>query len=166
MTAIKPSEMKIHVRISIRGRVRPLIRRSIPSYFQKTKIVDFVDGKSSNEIINNATMSDGKVVASYGSPRSLSTDDARTRRCITLKAKIHKKNQFVWARLTRHVINAWITLLSLIASSCFSLTSRRNYYAFYAPGHGENVRNILSIEVELFDIQTGKIDLLPRHYGR
>ena len=36
-----------------------------------TEIVDFDDRKSSNVIINNATMSDDEVVASYGPPRSL-----------------------------------------------------------------------------------------------
>ena len=33
--------------------------------------MDFEDRKSSNDIINNATMSDDEVVASYGPPRSL-----------------------------------------------------------------------------------------------
>ena len=33
--------------------------------------MDFKDKKSSNEIINNATISDDEVVASYGPPRSL-----------------------------------------------------------------------------------------------
>ena len=69
----------MRLRISIRGRVRPLVRPSVhpsvgpsdPCYFRKTKIVDFVGRKSSNDIINNATMSDDEVVAFYGSPRSL-----------------------------------------------------------------------------------------------
>ena len=65
----------MRLRISIRGRVRPSVRRSVgpsvPCYFRKTKIVDFEDRKSSNDIINNATMSDDEVVASYGPPRSL-----------------------------------------------------------------------------------------------
>ena len=33
--------------------------------------MDFEDRKSSNDIINNAKMSDDEVVASYGPPRSL-----------------------------------------------------------------------------------------------
>ena len=48
--------------------VRPSVR---PCYFQMTKIVEFEDRMSSNDIINNATMSDDEVVASYGPPRSL-----------------------------------------------------------------------------------------------
>ena len=50
--------------------VRPSVG---PSHviFRKTKIVDFDDENSSNEIINNATMSDDEVVASYKPPRSL-----------------------------------------------------------------------------------------------
>ena len=51
--------------------VRPSVRRSVPCYFPKMKIVDFEDKKSSNDLINNATMSDDEVVASYGPPRSL-----------------------------------------------------------------------------------------------
>ena len=51
--------------------VGPSVRRSVPCYFRKTKIVDFEDRKSSNDIINNATMSDDEVVASYGPPLSL-----------------------------------------------------------------------------------------------
>ena len=34
--------------------------------------MDFDDGKSSNDMINNATMSDDEVVASYEPPRLLS----------------------------------------------------------------------------------------------
>ena len=33
--------------------------------------MDFIDEKSSNDLINNATMSDDDVVASYGPPWSL-----------------------------------------------------------------------------------------------
>ena len=33
--------------------------------------MDFEDERSSNDTINNATMSDDEVVASYGPPRSL-----------------------------------------------------------------------------------------------
>ena len=51
--------------------VRRSVGPSVPCYFRKTKIVDFEDKKSSNDIINNATMSDDEVVASYGPPRSL-----------------------------------------------------------------------------------------------
>ena len=53
-----------YMRLSIRRSVY----RSVPCFFQKTNIVDFLDGKSSNAIINNATMSDDKVVASYEPP--------------------------------------------------------------------------------------------------
>ena len=53
--------------------VRRSVRPSVPCYFRKAKIVDFKDGKSSNNIINNATMNDDEVVASYGPPRSLLT---------------------------------------------------------------------------------------------
>ena len=66
---------QMRLRISIRGRVRRSVRRSVglsvPCYFRKTKIVDFEDGKSSNDVINNATMNDDEVVASFGPPRSL-----------------------------------------------------------------------------------------------
>ena len=66
-------------RISIRGRVRPSVgpsgrpsvRPSVPCYFRMTKIDDFDREKYSNNMINNATISDDEVVASYGPPRSL-----------------------------------------------------------------------------------------------
>ena len=61
------------VRRSVGPSVGPSVRRSVPCYFRKTKIVDFVDEKSSNDLINNATMNDDEVVASYGPPRSLFT---------------------------------------------------------------------------------------------
>ena len=56
----------MRLRISIRGRVRPSIRRSVPSYFRTTTMADFVD-----VILNNGTMSDNEVVASYVPPRYL-----------------------------------------------------------------------------------------------
>jgi len=48
--------------------VGPSVR---PVYFRKTKIEDFDEGKSSDNTINNARVSDDEVVASYGPPRSL-----------------------------------------------------------------------------------------------
>ena len=59
------------VRPSVRPSDRPSVRPSVPCYFRKTKIVDFEDRKSLNDVINNATMSDDEVVTSYGPPRSL-----------------------------------------------------------------------------------------------
>ena len=57
--------------VSVRRSVGSSVRRSVPCYFQKTKIEDFDDGKSSDDTIINTTMSDDEVVASYGPPRSL-----------------------------------------------------------------------------------------------
>ena len=75
--------------ISIRGRVRPSVRPSVgpsvrrsvrrsvrpsvPRYFQTSKIEVFECGQSSN-IIDNDTMSDDEVVASYVPPRYLFLD--------------------------------------------------------------------------------------------
>ena len=64
----------MRLRISISGHIRPSVGPSAsPSHviLRTTKIMDFDDGKSSDDIINNATMSDDEVVASYGPPRSL-----------------------------------------------------------------------------------------------
>ena len=72
----------MRLRISIRGRVRPSVRPSVrrsvrrsvgpsvPRYFLTLKIEVFECGKSSN-VINNDTMSDDEVVASYVPPRYL-----------------------------------------------------------------------------------------------
>ena len=61
----------MRLRIFIKGWVRRSVGPSVPCYFWKTKILDFVNGKFSNDISNNATMSDDEVVTSYGPPRSL-----------------------------------------------------------------------------------------------
>ena len=61
----------MRLRISIRGRVRPSVRRMVPCYFRTTKIVVFEGKKSLNDFINNATMCDDEVVASYVPPRYL-----------------------------------------------------------------------------------------------
>ena len=51
--------------------VRRFVRRSVPCYFRKTNMVIYEGKKSSNDIINNDTMSDDQVVASYVPPRNL-----------------------------------------------------------------------------------------------
>ena len=55
---------------SVGPSVRPSVRRSVPCYFRKAKIMDFDDEKSSYDVIDNSTMSDDEVVASYGPPWS------------------------------------------------------------------------------------------------
>ena len=59
----------MRLRISIKGCVRPSVgpsvRRSVPYYFRRTKIVVFEGQKSSNVIKNDDTMSEGEVVASH-----------------------------------------------------------------------------------------------------
>ena len=59
------------VRPSVRRSVGPSVRMSVPCYFQKTNMAVFEGKKSSNDIINNDTMSDDEVVASYVPPRYL-----------------------------------------------------------------------------------------------
>ena len=44
---------------------------SVPCYFRTTNMAVFEDKKSSNDIINNDTMCDDEVVASYVPPRYL-----------------------------------------------------------------------------------------------
>ena len=61
----------MRLRISIRGRVRPSVRPSIPCYFRTTNMAIFEDEKSSIDITNNDTISDDEVVASYVPPRYL-----------------------------------------------------------------------------------------------
>ena len=53
--------------------IRSSVGLSIPRYFQKSKIEVFECGKSSNVMImlNNDTISDDEVVASYVTPRYL-----------------------------------------------------------------------------------------------
>ena len=51
--------------------VRLSVRRSGPCYFRKTNMAVFECEKSSNDIINNESMSDDEVVASYVPPRYL-----------------------------------------------------------------------------------------------
>ena len=62
--SVGPS-VRLSVRPSVGPSVRRSVRRSVPCYFPKTNIVDFEDKQYSNDIINNATMSDDEVVASY-----------------------------------------------------------------------------------------------------
>ena len=61
----------MRLRISIRGRVRPSVHPYVPCYFRKTIMAVFEGKKSSNDIINNDTMSDDEVVAFYVPPRYL-----------------------------------------------------------------------------------------------
>ena len=51
--------------------VGPSVRRSVPRYFRTTNMAVFEGKKSSNDIINNDTISDDEVVASYVPPRYL-----------------------------------------------------------------------------------------------
>ena len=50
---------------------RPSVRGSVPSYFRVTNMTTFEGRMSSNDIINNDSMSVDKVVASYEPPRCL-----------------------------------------------------------------------------------------------
>ena len=64
----------MRLRISIRGRVRPSVGPSVgPSYvtryFRRTNMAIFESKKSSNDIVNNGTMSDDEVVATDVPPR-------------------------------------------------------------------------------------------------
>ena len=66
----------MRLRISIRGRVRPSVRRSVrrfvgPALFLNDEYGNFESHKSSNDIINNGRMSDDEVVASDVLPRYL-----------------------------------------------------------------------------------------------
>ena len=54
-----------------RPSVRRSVRRSVPPYFRTTNMAVFEGKKSSNDIINNGTMSDDEVVASFVPPRYL-----------------------------------------------------------------------------------------------
>ena len=70
--ATTSSSLIVPLRISIRGCVHPSVRPSahrsigpsVPRYFPTTNMTVFVGKKSSNDIINNGTMSDDEVVAS------------------------------------------------------------------------------------------------------
>ena len=53
------------VRPSVRPSVGLSVRRSVPCYFRTTNMANFEDKKSSNDVINNDTISDDEVVASY-----------------------------------------------------------------------------------------------------
>ena len=55
--------------ISRRGRVRPSAGPSVPYHFQLTNMAVFERKKSSNDIINNETMSDDEVIASDVPPQ-------------------------------------------------------------------------------------------------
>ena len=55
----------------VRPSVCPSVGASVPCYFRMTKIDDFDKEIYLNDKINNATISDDEVVASYGPPRSL-----------------------------------------------------------------------------------------------
>ena len=61
----------MRLRISVRGRVPRSVGASVPCYFRTTNIAVFEGIKSSNDIINNGTMSDDEVVASDVPPRYL-----------------------------------------------------------------------------------------------
>ena len=51
--------------------VSPSVRRSVLCYFRMTNMAIFEDKKSSNDIINNDTMGNNEIVASYVPPRYL-----------------------------------------------------------------------------------------------
>ena len=61
----------MRLRISIRGRVRPSVGPYVPRYFRTTNMAVFEGKKSSNDILNNGTMSADEVVASDVPPRYL-----------------------------------------------------------------------------------------------
>ena len=70
--------------------------------------MDFVDGKSSNDLINNATMSDDEVVASYGPPRSLlSISQVRKTIFIEKTAEKLKKNRAYGLILSHKFVDAY-----------------------------------------------------------
>ena len=56
---------------TVRRSVGPSLRRSVPCYFRRTKIVVLEGLMSSNDIMNDETMSDDEVVASDVPPRYL-----------------------------------------------------------------------------------------------
>ena len=58
----------MRLRISIRGRVRPPARPSIPWCFRTTNMAVFVGKDLSNDIIINDSMRNDQVVASYVPP--------------------------------------------------------------------------------------------------
>ena len=65
--------------------------------------MDFEDRKSANDIINNATMSDDEVVASYGPPRSLldTTTHLYKRSCPSVRPSVGPSQDIFERRKSR-----------------------------------------------------------------
>ena len=66
---LKADCFQMRLRISIRGRVRRSVRRSIPCYFRMTNMAVFEETKSSKDIKSNDTISEDEVLAFDVPPR-------------------------------------------------------------------------------------------------
>ena len=155
----------MRLRISIRGRVHPSVGtsvcRSVPCYFWTPNIVVFEGEKSLTDIINNATMSDDEVVASFGPPRSLflsnSIENIRAsyaERCMrndrwdgTLKRTTTRKS--IRARLVVKVRNnlSWSMIIFIFSlGSCnISINSYPTlYFSFVQTGTSQRTHRVNS----------------------